>query len=315
MNHSNFTSCDKIDFSADQTFLPVLYGCIFCMGLPTNCLALYGLYRLVKANYTLPIYAINLLLADLVQIATLPFWIDYFKSGHTWHFGDIACKIIGSVFYISLAVSILFMCCISLERYLAIVHPLWFQGCRKLRNVYALCLAVWLFIILIVSVGVSIALKRPQDSKLCMESHNWSKTLAIFQLVTPSIVFVIPLLLLVFLSLLVHRSLAQSLSFPEQEKRRISGLLLLIVLLFLLIFGPYHFVKVVLYAGSLAAADKCDFKARVFTSYQISIGLLSVNALLDPMIYIFIYRDTRKKMLDSLPCFRWMRKSTVNSSQ
>ncbi|XP_006643298.2 G-protein coupled receptor 4-like [Lepisosteus oculatus] len=81
MNNSNSTGC-IIDLRVDQTFIPVLYGCVFCVGLPTNCLALYGLYRLVKADYALPIYAINLLLADLLQIATLPLWIDYYHGGH-----------------------------------------------------------------------------------------------------------------------------------------------------------------------------------------------------------------------------------------
>ncbi|MGH0128830.1 UNVERIFIED_CONTAM: hypothetical protein FKN15_036376 [Acipenser sinensis] len=117
MNNSSIRneSCDNIDFSLDQTFLPVLYGLVFCIGLPTNCLALYGLYRLVRTDNALPVYVINLLLSDLLQISTLPLWIDCYSHGHVWHFGNTLCEITGDIFWICQSVSIFFMLCVALE--------------------------------------------------------------------------------------------------------------------------------------------------------------------------------------------------------
>ncbi|KAK6467639.1 G-protein coupled receptor 4-like, partial [Huso huso] len=182
MNNSSIRneSCDNIDFSLDQTFLPVLYGLVFCIGLPTNCLALYGLYRLVRTDNALPVYVINLLLSDLLQISTLPLWIDYYSHGHVWRFGNTLCEITGVIFWICQSVSIFFMLCVALERYIAVSHPLCFRS-------------------------------------------QW---------------------------------------------------------------------------------DSCDYEARIFIYFQIGMGFLSLNSLLDPFLYIFVCRDVRKEMLDSFPCFQ-----------
>ncbi|XP_066578288.1 G-protein coupled receptor 4-like [Amia ocellicauda] len=305
---NNSTICD-IDLNADQIFLPVLYGCVFCIGLPTNCLALYGMFCLVKTDYTLPIYIINLLLADLLQIGTLPLWMDYYSRGHQWRFGHAACKIIGCVFYISLFVSICFMCCVSLERYLAIVHPLWFQSQRMVRNVYLLSLAVWLFFTSAVAVGFKMGFEGNTTSTLCMEEFPSKTDFALFQLVSIPFTFLLPLLFLLFVFFRVRSSLARSVSLSGQEKRRFNGLLLLIVLMFLLIFGPYHLVRMVRYAGVISVSDKCHFESRIFLPFQIALGLLSVNAILDPIMYIFIYKSSREKMLASFPCLHRMGRS------
>ncbi|XP_066568367.1 G-protein coupled receptor 4-like [Amia ocellicauda] len=197
MNNSSATYCG-INFSADQVFLPVLYGVVFCIGLPTNCLALYGLYRLVKADYALPIYVINLLLADLLQIATLPLWIDYYSRQHVWHYGFLACKVAGSIFFISLYASVLFMCCIALERYLAIVHPLWYQRRRRLHNVYLLCLAAWAILVPPVVFSFHIGSKN-ENQTFCRESYPSRKEFAAYRLVTIPITFLLPLFFLAFI--------------------------------------------------------------------------------------------------------------------
>ncbi|KAK1152037.1 G-protein coupled receptor 4-like [Acipenser oxyrinchus oxyrinchus] len=185
MNNSSIRneSCDNIDFSLDQTFLPVLYGLVFCIGLPTNCLALYGLYRLVRTDNALPVYVINLLLSDLLQISTLPLWIDYYSHGHIWCFENTLCKITGVIFWISQSVSIFFMLCVALERY--IMPP-----------------------------------------TLCASE------------------------------------------------------------------------------ASVDSRDSCDYEARIFIYFQIGMGFLSLNSLLDPFLYIFVCGDVRKEMLYSFPCFQ-----------
>ncbi|KAK6467610.1 G-protein coupled receptor 4-like [Huso huso] len=199
MNNSSSDSCDNIDFSSDQTFLSVLYSLVFCIGLPANCLALYGLYRLVKTDNALPVYVINLLLSDLLQISTLPLWIDYYSHGHVWRYDRTACIFVCVISNISLYSSIFFLCCISLERYLAIAHPLWFRNLHPHKLAAVTCV--------------------------------------------------------VFVHRRTRMSLADSLSVSAEEKERISRLLALVLIIFILVFGPHHLIVFVKCIGLIVLVE------------------------------------------------------------
>nr|XP_006643300.1 PREDICTED: G-protein coupled receptor 4-like [Lepisosteus oculatus] len=299
-NVSNVTGCD-LDFDADQTFLKVLYGCVFCVGLPTNCLALYGLYRLVKANYTLPVYIINLLLADLLHIAFLPLWIDYYHSGHIWRFGTVVCAVASCVFGITMFCSIVFMCCIMSERYLAIVHPLWFQSHRRLRNTCLLAAAVWVVSVLAIGWGYVLGYEKVEDGR-CLEQYPRNSGFVVFVLVLLPLVFVPPPLFFLFVLVRVWRSLGKAIFMSAAEKRRTVGLLLAVVMIFAFLFGPYQIVVFTLYAGAALATDKCDFEAKMFITYKVTFGLLSLNTAADPILYIFLRGDVRETLLNFPRC-------------
>jgi hypothetical protein len=65
----------------------------------------------VRQRNELGIYLINLSVADLLYIATLPLWIDYFLQHDHWIHGEESCKLFGFIFYTNIYVSIAFLCC------------------------------------------------------------------------------------------------------------------------------------------------------------------------------------------------------------
>ncbi|XP_041095535.1 G-protein coupled receptor 4-like [Polyodon spathula] len=296
-------SCDNIDFSLDQTFLPALYALIFCIGLPTNCLALYGLYCLVRTDNTLPVYIINLLLSDLLHITMLPLWIDYYSRGHVWRFGDALCSSTGIIFWISQIVSIFFMLCVALERYIAVSHPLWFRSQRRLKYTCLLCGFAWLVAFLGITISFKVGFTNTADG-LCFEKYPSNKQYCVLRLGTITLGFPLPLTLLVGLYGATWRNINQAVSVADCEKKKITKLLLLLVVIFVLVFGPYHIVGYVRYTGLMVLEDCCDYEARIFIYFQIGMGFLSLSSLLDPFLYIFVCRDVRKEMLDSFPCFQ-----------
>nr|XP_006643302.1 PREDICTED: G-protein coupled receptor 4-like [Lepisosteus oculatus] len=285
-----------INKNIEWVFFPPLYSCIICVGLPSNCLAMYGLYRLIKSDYTLPVYIINLLLSDLLHIATLPIWIDFALNKNKWYLGSTACWLVSCIFYITMFSSIFFMCFISLERYLAIVYPLWFQRHRKLRNSILACLALWVLIIFTVSWSVYIGFSVRGNH--CLKTIPTPRGFAILQLIVIPLTFLVPLAFLLFCFFRVRQVLASNSFISPQEKRKIYGLLLLIIIIFTTVFGPYHVVSYAVYAGTLVVADSCGYEGRLFHLLQISVGILSLNVLLDPVMYIFLRTDFRE-ILDS----------------
>uniref|UniRef100_A0A8C4RQB6 G-protein coupled receptors family 1 profile domain-containing protein n=1 Tax=Erpetoichthys calabaricus TaxID=27687 RepID=A0A8C4RQB6_ERPCA len=251
MNATNDTSdiCDGIDFSSDQVFLPVLYGFIFCLGLPTNCLALYGLGSYIKCDKALPIFVVNLLVSDLLHLLPMPLWIDYYHNGHNWRFGLNACTITSILFWICMWNSVFFSCCISVERYLAIVRPLWFQS-NRLKGVYILCACIW----------------------LCVSIMT-----ILFRCAIMVFTFFFPLVLLLLCSTRASQKMKHIGFLSEDKKKRMKQLLSFVVFAFVLVFGPYHLLSLVK-------------------------GFLSLNSLLDPILYIFLRMDFQEQVLYFIPC-------------
>ncbi|KAJ8360806.1 hypothetical protein SKAU_G00173310 [Synaphobranchus kaupii] len=267
--------CD-IDFNQDTIFLPVLYGVVFTVGVPLNLLALYGLYHLIKSENVLPVYLINLLLSDLLQLLTLPLWIDYYRSGHSWQYGHRACQMMYLIFYVTIYASIFFMCVIALERHIAITQPLKFQAIR--------------------SFSLSSA---SENYTLCIEKYPSEEGYVTYRLVTLILSFFLPFGFIIIL----HRKTLQALTgLGSLEKKRIRGLLSLLVVVFGLVLGPYHLIGCVKYVGLLFHPTMCQWEKTVFLPYQVGRGLFSLNCLLYPVFYIFLRSDFRDGACRYLPC-------------
>lgn len=94
----------------------------------------FSLLLQVRQRNELGVYLINLSVADLLYIITLPLWIDYFLHHDNWIHGQESCKLFGFIFYTNIYVSIAFLCCISLDRYLAVAYPLRFAKVRRIKT-------------------------------------------------------------------------------------------------------------------------------------------------------------------------------------
>lgn len=76
-------------------------------------------------------------------MSSLPF-LGVYMQLQNWIFGSVMCKLVGSVYYLGLYSSVLFLALLTFDRHLAVVYSL---GLRQVRNTnYALvsCFVVWL---------------------------------------------------------------------------------------------------------------------------------------------------------------------------
>nr|XP_009936102.1 PREDICTED: urotensin-2 receptor-like [Opisthocomus hoazin] len=72
---------------------------------------------------SLGVYVINLALADLLYLSTIPFVVcTYFA--HDWFFGDVGCRLLLSLDLLTMHASIFLLTAMSLERYWAVARPL-----------------------------------------------------------------------------------------------------------------------------------------------------------------------------------------------
>ncbi|XP_031581976.1 C-X-C chemokine receptor type 3-like [Oreochromis aureus] len=138
---------EVVNFEA--VFIPVLYSVVFVVGLIGNGLLLGILARSRKTWSVTDIFILHLGVADILMLVTLPIWVAQYMQSDGWTFGTPLCKITGSVFTINFYSGILLLACISLDRYLSIVHATHIYSQKKPWVVQASCLMVWFFSLLL----------------------------------------------------------------------------------------------------------------------------------------------------------------------
>ncbi|KAM3848401.1 proteinase-activated receptor 2 isoform 2-T2 [Vipera latastei] len=124
-------------------FLPVIYIIVFIIGLPSNALALWVFFFRTKKKHPAVIYMANLALADLLFVIWFPLKIAYHINGNNWIYGEVLCKIVVVFFYGNMYCSILFMTCLSVQRYWVIANPI-LHSRKKSEIAMKVSAAVWI---------------------------------------------------------------------------------------------------------------------------------------------------------------------------
>ncbi|XP_074907225.1 urotensin-2 receptor-like [Buteo buteo] len=118
---------------------------------------------------SLGVYVINLALADLLYLSTIPFVVcTYFA--HDWFFGDVGCRLLLSLDLLTMHASIFLLTAMSLERYWAVARPLRARratnACRKLASA-----VLWLLSLLLTAPMMAMTQLREEDGphkRLCI---------------------------------------------------------------------------------------------------------------------------------------------------
>ncbi|KAG7228432.1 hypothetical protein INR49_007605, partial [Caranx melampygus] len=118
---------------SDSTILKLIFieNVVMCIiisvGLLLTLVAIYGLYSQVRNGHVAPIYVINLLISDIIQICSLIVYVaepeNYFIEG-----------ISDFTYNVGLMASVCFMVCVALERYLVVAWPLWYRFRRNIKT-------------------------------------------------------------------------------------------------------------------------------------------------------------------------------------
>ncbi|XP_019728330.1 C-X-C chemokine receptor type 2-like [Hippocampus comes] len=107
---------------AAAVFISVFYVVVFLLAIPGNLVVglVIGLSK--QALPPSDLYLLHLAVADVLLAVTLPFWATSVTKG--WVFGDQLCKVVTIVQELSFYSSILFLTCISMDRYMVIVRAM-----------------------------------------------------------------------------------------------------------------------------------------------------------------------------------------------
>ncbi|XP_016009672.1 ovarian cancer G-protein coupled receptor 1 isoform X1 [Rousettus aegyptiacus] len=286
-------SC-AIDHTIHQTLAPVVYVTVLVVGFPANCLSLYFGYLQIKARNELGVYLCNLTVADLLYICSLPFWLQYVLQHDDWAYGDLSCQVCGILLYENIYISVGFLCCISIDRYLAVAHPFRFHQFRTLKAAAGVSVVIWAKELL-ASVYFLLQTEVVEDEnrhRVCFEHYPlrpWQRSINYYRFLVG---FLFPLGLLLASYRGILRAVHRSHGTQKSRKDQIRRLVLSTAVIFLVCFLPYH---VLLLVRSLWESS-CDFAKGVFNAYHFSLLLTSFNCVADPVLYCFVSETTHRDL-------------------
>ncbi|XP_034761898.2 G-protein coupled receptor 4-like [Acipenser ruthenus] len=302
MSLNNATGC-FIEHDLDQFVFPLVYITVIVISIPTNSLSLYVSYKHIKRGNELGIYLFNLSVADLLYTLTLPLWVDYSLQHDNWKHGSHLCKLCSFLMYTNFYTSAAFLCCISIDRYLAVVYPLRFYVLRKVKTAIYVSGLIWA----IELSGNIIILWHEETHRdhlnhlLCYDSYPLEKWKAMLNCGRFFIGFLLPAMLMVFCCQRIYKAIKSNIATQDHDKIKIKKLLLSIVVTFLICFTPYHIVMLI---RSITEPQMCEVAKRLFVPYKITMALSSFNCIADPFLYSFVSESARTDMLTAVLIFK-----------
>ncbi|XP_039666004.1 mas-related G-protein coupled receptor member X4-like [Perca fluviatilis] len=160
--------------------------------------------------------------------------------------------------------------------YLVIVFPVWYSCRQTIKTSVVICVMAW-------------ALSALYPITVFFSSIDVVQTIDI-------VFFFLPLPLLIFFLVGTLKALSAIISVPADEKRRIVGTLVLVLLIYTLLFLPYTILTVL-------NRLKID-NSHIETLWGLSIGFLRLSPLADLVLYIFMKKGAVDKLLASVCCCR-----------
>ncbi|KAH1165265.1 G-protein coupled receptor 55-like [Mauremys mutica] len=268
----------------------VIYIPTFILGLILNLLALWVFCCFWKKWTESSIYMINLALMDLLVLFSLPF-----KMYYSIHEGrSFLCTFMESLYFVNMYGSIFLIACISLDRYIAIRHPLKARIFRSPRRTGMICCCIWVIVWL---GSIPIHNFKNTDKFSCfhnMSEETWSMPV-IFSVEIFG--FLIPFTVMVYCSVKIIQTLLKYNNQQEKRDEQVISVWIIAanLIVFMVCFTPVHLGIFLQFLVKRNIIVDCSVKQSISLFIQLAMCLANVNCCLDAICYYFAAKEFRKK--------------------
>ncbi|XP_076845458.1 P2Y purinoceptor 3 isoform X2 [Brachyhypopomus gauderio] len=290
----------KEDFK--RYLLPAVYSVVLILGLPLNAAVILRIWASRRVLTRSTIYMLNLAVADFLYVCSLPLLIFNYAKEDYWPFGEFACRAVRFQFYSNLHCSILFLTCISVQRYLGICHPmaLWpKRGGRRLA--WVVCGCVWLAVALLCAPTFEFAATGTQRNRtVCYDLSTPERSPEYFPygIALTCLGFVLPFLAIVGLYLSMARELCRPAGargeVAERHRSKAVRMIAIVVLVFAVSFLPFHVTKTLYLLVRTRPDAPCQLRNFLSVVYKSTRPFASMNSVLDPVLFYFTQAKFRR---------------------
>ncbi|XP_049605550.1 delta-type opioid receptor [Syngnathus scovelli] len=292
----------ELDQDALSPVIPIItavYSLVFVVGLLGNCLVMYVIVRYTKMKTATNIYIFNLALADALVTTTMPFQsTDYLLN--TWPFGQVLCKVFIAIDYYNMFTSIFTLTMMSVDRYVAVCHPVKALDFRTPVKAKVINVCIW---ILSSAAGIPAFILGGTQTNLGITECTlqfpepyvyWDTVMKMCVFV---FAFVVPVLIitvcysLMLLRLKSVRMLSGS-RVKDRNLRRITRLVVVVVAVFVVCWTPIHIFILV---KALASVPETT---AIMAAYFFCVALGYTNSSLNPILYAFLDENFKRCFKD-----------------
>ncbi|XP_037603436.1 B2 bradykinin receptor-like [Sebastes umbrosus] len=300
------------------TVLPVYILLITVLGIVLNVFVLMVFCFHKKACTVAEIYLSNMAAADLVLMSCLPFWAVYVSNGFNWHFGVFLCKVVNMGINMNAYSSIYFLILVSVDRCVALVHPLSHGRMRRPKYAKLGCLLVWCFgLLLSVPTLVYRGVKHYPDYNItgCYLNYPNHTVQLVFDGILFVFGFIIPIFIISYCTLKIIQALNNRLMLNTQRtEQKATTLVLAVLLAFMICWVPFHVVKILEALLKAEVLSGCSITSILNTCKNIFMYLAFFNSVLNPILYVIVGENFRKKVRKVFKQWSTDRTTTLNTT-
>ncbi|XP_068769953.1 somatostatin receptor type 2 isoform X2 [Struthio camelus] len=285
-----------------NAILTFIYFVVCIIGLCGNTLVIYVILRYAKMKTITNIYILNLAIADELFMLGLPFLAMQVALVH-WPFGKAICRIVMTVDGINQFTSIFCLTVMSVDRYLAVVHPIKSAKWRRPRTAKMINVAVWgVSLLVIMPIMIYAGVQHNHGRSSCTiiwpgESGAWYTGFIIYAFILG---FLVPLTIICLCYLFIIIKVKSSgirvgSSKRKKSEKKVTRMVSIVVAVFIFCWLPFYIFNVssvsVLIVPTPVLKGMFDFV--VVLSYA--------NSCANPILYAFL-SDNFKKSFQNVLC-------------
>lgn len=281
-----------------------IYFVVCAVGLSGNALVIYVILRYAKMKTVTNIYILNLAVADVLFMMSLPFIAMQLALVH-WPFGAALCRLVMTVDSLNQFTSIFCLMVMSIDRYLAVVHPIKSTKWRKPRMAKTINLAVW-GVSLLVNMPIVIYSGLITKPGGCFCTIVWPEPqevyYTVFMFYTFILGFFMPLLVICLCYLLIiikvkSSGLRVGSSKRKRSEKKVTRMVSIVVAVFVLCWLPFYVFNVTSVTGTI------DTTPILRSTFAFVVVLGYANSCANPILYAFL-SDNFKKSFQNVLCLK-----------
>ncbi|XP_042361381.1 somatostatin receptor type 5 [Plectropomus leopardus] len=288
-NSTNSTKSPVTDVpsgpSVAGVLIPLIYIVVCIIGLGGNTLVIHIVLHYSKIESVTNIYILNLAIADELFMVGLPF-LAVQNTLQSWPFGSFMCRMVMTVDSINQFTSVFCLTVMSIDRYLAVVHPIRSSKWRRPQVAKMVNGTVWALSFLVVLPVVIFSNSAAGTCNIAwpQPANIWR---AAFIIYTSVVGFFCPLLIIFLCYLLIVFKIRSSgkkvhatSTKRRKSERKVTRMVVIIVAMFFFCWLPFYALNIV----NLLVLLPSEYQGL----YYFVVVLGYANSCANPIVYGFL---------------------------
>uniref|UniRef100_A0A8C4X136 Somatostatin receptor 1b n=1 Tax=Eptatretus burgeri TaxID=7764 RepID=A0A8C4X136_EPTBU len=296
-------SSDEQEFSVSRVVIPSIYAFVCVVGLTGNSLVIYVILRYAKMKTATNIYILNLAIADECFMLSVPF-IATEAALHHWPFSSLVCRLVLSADGINMFTSVFCLTVLSVDRYIAVVHPIKAARYRRPSVARSINVLVWFLSLLVILPIIIFSDTQPSSEKepermvcnLVLPHTQWYVVFILYSFVVGFLVPVMAICVCYLLIIVKMRVVAFKAGWQQRRRseRNITRMVITVVFVFIICWMPFYVMQLL---------DVFGLPPK-YTLTQFFVVLSYANSCANPLLYGFLSQNFRRSFQQTFCLFR-----------